>query len=82
MIVTVISALIIAAVCTVGALSDRYQDTLFQRCVMGVMWLASLAVGYNTYVGDPLPTGFDLFIAAVALWALSIFWKYRKCQSH
>jgi len=62
----------------IGVLTNKYEDTLFQRCVMAALWFISLSRGWAEYRQDEVPFLDETFTMLVALWAISIFWKYRK----
>ena len=77
-VLTIASCIIIAVLCTVGVFTTKYDDTLFQRITLGGCALSSLGVGYQVYQSHCVPTSMDIFSMTVAMWAISIFLKYRK----
>ena len=76
--VTVISSLVIATGCMIGVITNKYEDTLFQRCVLAALWFISLARCCAGYRQDDAPFLDETFTMLVALWSISLFWKYRK----
>jgi len=77
-IITIISCVIISVLCTVGVFTTKYDDTLFQRITLGGCSMASAGVGYQIYQSHCVPVSVDLFCVTVAMWAISIFLKYRR----
>jgi len=78
-VLTIASCIIIAVLCTVGVFTTKYDDTLFQRITLATCSLSSLGVGYQIYLHPSImPAAFDFFVVSVAMWAISIFLKYRR----
>ena len=76
-IITIISCVIISIICTIGVFAHKYDDTLFQRIALGGCALSSFGVGYQVYQSHCVPLSMDIFCLTVAMWAISIFWKYK-----
>ena len=76
--VTFISCLIIAGASWLGVFSKKYRDTLMQRFALFGMCAASLGIAHYVYNFNDNPRPYSLFSFSVAVWSLSIVWKYRK----
>lgn len=76
-IVTIAACLVVAATAPLGIFSEKYKDTLLQRVALGGMGFSSIGIAYYVWRFHDVPPAFGMFMTSVALWSVSIVWKYR-----
>ena len=72
----IVSCAILAIICLIGIVSDKFHDNLIQRIALSGMVLSCAGFVFQTINGK-VPTNFEMFVISVSLYAIATTWKLR-----